>query len=376
MILRNKKIALITHYGEDFYKSRVDFINFLEENQMDCISIVPNDEYRSKIAKLHKKVYYYKYSRNWRFVFSLISVFRSFVKILKSEAPDVLLTYKFFPNIVGVLAGRRAKIKKIVATVAGIGFLEKKDHSVLINMIFILYMKVLERADVVIAQNVEDKSLLEKYVKNPLVVMTNGSGVNDENLIKVNYDTFIAENGFSLEEKYITFCSRIVKEKGILELIDAYNIVSGSEQFPYDLIVAGWFDEKGLEKNVIEKTKKNPRIHVLGYQKNVANLLEISDVFILPSYYPEGVPRSLIEALAKGKIIITTDHKGCRETCIDGYNGYLAQPKSFKGLVEVFNRLAQMDDKKRKTFQRNSRKLFEEKFHRDVVFSSIMEVIN
>jgi glycosyltransferase involved in cell wall biosynthesis len=374
--LKNKKIALIAHYGEDYYKSRVDFLNFLEENNMDCISFVPDDDYRSKIESLDKKVYYYNYSRSWRFIFSLITVYKFFVKTLRAEKPALLFTYKFFPNCVGILAGRRVKISKIVATVAGIGFLEKRDESFLIKLVFLIYIYILDKATIVVAQNLEDKILLQKHLRKAHVMMTNGSGVNAENLIVDNYEGFLLDNLLNKNKRYITFCSRILKDKGILELISAYNAISKDEQFPYDLIIAGWFDEKGLEERVVEATKINPRIHMIGYQKNVANLLEISEVFTLPSYYPEGVPRSLIEATAMSKIIITTDHKGCKETCIDGYNGFLVQPRSSESLIEVFNRLALMNEGEIAVLKQNSRDLFSKKFDRSVVFKSILNGVS
>jgi len=374
--LEKKKIGLIAHYGEDYYKSRVDFLNYLEENNMDCISFVPNDHYKEKIEKLGNKVYYYKYSRSWRFIFSSIKVYRLFVKTLRAEKPDVLFTYKFFPNCVGILAAKKAKIEKIAATVAGIGFLEKRDQSFMIKMVFLLYMWILDKANLVIAQNHEDKVLLEKHLRSARVIMTNGSGVNVDNLVLHDYDSFLTDNGLNKEKKYISFCSRILKEKGILELINAFNAVSKNRTYKYDLIIAGWFDEKGLEERVMDLSRDNPKIHILGYQKNVANILEISEVFVLPSYYPEGVPRSLIEATSMGRVIITTDHKGCRETCIDGYNGFLVEPKSPESLISKLNRLALLDTSEIETLKENSRKLFFDKFDRNVVFKAIMDELN
>lgn len=374
--MEKKKIGLIAHYGEDYYKSRVDFLNYLEENNMDCISFVPNDHYKEKIEKLGNKVYYYKYSRSWRFIFSSIKVYRLFVKTLRAEKPDVLFTYKFFPNCVGILAAKKAKIEKIAATVAGIGFLEKRDQSFMIKMVFLLYMWILDKANLVIAQNHEDKVLLEKHLRSARVIMTNGSGVNVDNLVLHDYDSFLTDNGLNKEKKYISFCSRILKEKGILELINAFNAVSKNRTYKYDLIIAGWFDEKGLEERVMDLSRDNPKIHILGYQKNVANILEISEVFVLPSYYPEGVPRSLIEATSMGRVIITTDHKGCRETCIDGYNGFLVEPKSPESLISKLNRLALLDTSEIETLKENSRKLFFDKFDRNVVFKAIMDELN
>src|SRR5690606_9194457 len=229
------------------------------------------------------------------------------------------------------------------------------------------------KADYVVTQNTEDLELLKKHLSKPQLILTHGSGVNSEKMTTSTEDKvdFIFQNNLDFKKKYITFCSRIVKEKGILELVEAYNQTS----LDYELIIAGWFDEKGLEEEVLNKIKDNPKIHYLGYQKNVSNLLSISDIIILPSYYPEGVPRSLIEALAWSKIIITTNHKGCKETCIDGENGYLVEPRSIISLINVFQKLNEQDNDSLTTFRHRSRKLFDEKFDREIVYNTIWNAV-
>lgn len=368
------KIGLIAHYGEDYYKSRVDFLNFLNKKGNETYSFVPKDAYKDKIDTLNNKVYYYSYSRSWMFVFSIISTYLFFVKNIKKEKTDVIFTYKFFPNMVGILAARKAKVPKIVATIAGIGFLENWDKSILIKLIFYIYIWILNKADVVVAQNNDDLILLQEHLTHPKVILTNGSGINPDNFKngRIYNNSFLEKNNLSSEKKYITFCSRIVKEKGIIELIQAYNKVN----INYDLIIAGWFDEKSLELDALDLIKINPKIHYLGYQKNVEELLSISDIIILPSYYPEGVPRSLIEALSLGKVIITTNHKGCKETCVNNKNGFLIEPRSVDSLVEIFNKVDLLSQVEFDSFKENSVMLFNEKFHRDVVYNTIWDAIN
>ncbi|MDM1376762.1 glycosyltransferase [Myroides marinus] len=368
------KIGLIAHYGEDFYKSRIDFLAFLKGKGCETYALVPKDEYFDKIKELSEDVYFYSYKRNWAFVFSLLSTYKLFVKRIKVEKSDLVFTYKFFPNIVGVLAARRAKVSKIVATIAGIGFLEKKDSSIAIKLIFYVYMWVLNKANYVVIQNIDDLKLLEKYLKRPKLILTNGSGVNPEAFINgKNYNSsFLEVNNLSKDSKYITFCSRIVREKGIIELISAFNLLY---DFKYNLLIAGWFDDKGIEIEVMKLIEANPRIHFLGYQKNVTDLLSVSDAVVLPSYYPEGVPRSLIEAMSLGKVIITTNHKGCKETCLDDKNGYLVEVKSIDSLVEALEKLNTLSEEKIRMFKETSVELFNKKFHRDVVFDTIWDGI-
>lgn len=367
------RIGLIAHYGEDYYKSRVDFLNFLKEKGSSTFAFVPEDEYKEKIDILEGKVYFYQYSRSWKFIFSLISTYFFFVSKLKKEKTDIVFTYKFFPNIVGIIAARKAKVSKIVATIAGIGFLEKREESFLIKCIFKFYIWILNKADYVVTQNVEDLKLLQENLTNPKLILTHGSGVNPDSFLlgRERSHDYIIKNGLNAEKKYITFCSRIVKEKGLEELVAAYNTID----INYELIIAGWFDEKGMEERILDLIKNNPKIHYLGYQKNVAELLSITEIVILPSYYPEGVPRSLIEALSLSKIIITTNHKGCKETCIDNKNGFLVEPKSIESLSKALKKIDNLNETELLFFKKNSLKLFQDKFDSKVVYKTIWDGI-
>src|SRR5690606_12287657 len=133
-----------------------------------------------------------------------------------------------------------------------------------------IYMRVLNKANYVIVQNIDDLNLLKGFLNKPKLLLTNGSGVNPKNFVKgQNYNySFLKKNNLNPDVKYITFCSRIVKEKGILELIQAYNKVN----IKYELIIAEWFDDKSLEQEALNLLKNNPKIHYLDYQKNVEDL--------------------------------------------------------------------------------------------------------
>ncbi|WP_313366855.1 glycosyltransferase [Sphingobacterium mizutaii] len=367
------KVGLIAHYGEDYYKSRRDFLNFLEEKGVESFSMVPKDDYEERINQLGNRVFYYAYSRNWRFVFSLFQTYKSFVKILSSEKPDILFTYKFFPNVVGILAASKSKVPMVVATIAGIGFLENKDKNLLIKFVFGIYMKILNKANIIVVQNKEDLAMLSNHLDRPKLILTHGSGINPKSLTSKSTEiaNYCKINNLDPSQKYLVFCSRIVRGKGIIELINAFTNV----EIDYNLIIAGWFDEKGLEEEVINLIKGKERIHYLGYQKDVSLLLDLSEVIILPSYYPEGVPRSLIEALAKGKIIITTDHKGCRETC-NNKNGFLVEPKSVDSIEQALLDLNKLDEDEKSKYKNESLNLFNTKFDRNIVFKTIWDGIN
>ncbi|GHU16176.1 glycosyl transferase [Spirochaetia bacterium] len=342
--------------------------------EYNVFALVPDDKSKDEILRTGIKTYFYKYEKSWKALFGIISNFFFFKNIFKKENPDMVFTYKFFPNLVGIYIAHIMKIKKIVGTVAGLGFLEKQNRSLFVNIIFKVYIYVLNKAQYIIVQNSEDKKLIGKYIDEKKLILTNGSGVNKSSFT-VDASFYCRDNwDLKKECKYFLFCSRIVKDKGIFELITAFNEISKKE-LDVGLIIAGWFDDKTIESTILDEIKNSKNIFYVGYQKDVKELISLSDCIILPSYYPEGVPRSLTEALALSKPVITTDHRGCRETCEDGVNGFLIKVKDSKDIEEKILKFINLNNTEIQKMSKSSHDLFNRKFEQEIVFKTIMDNI-
>jgi glycosyltransferase involved in cell wall biosynthesis len=367
------KICLIAHYGEDYLDYRLSFLKYLRKFGRDSFAIVPRDVYFNEINKTEFPVYFYKYSRSWKFFFDIIKTYSFFKKTLIKEKPNLVFTYKFFPNLLGIYVADKVGVKLKVATVAGLGFLENRKKYILIRIVFRIYMKVLTKADYIIVQNRDDKILFEKYHSINKVVLTNGSGVNKDMFLNIDHLPSDFKHK-DLREINFLFCSRIIKEKGILELIDAFKSLLSQKQ-NLRLTIAGWFDNKNIEKKVLESIKGCEAISFLGYAKDVQKIILQSDCVVLPSYYPEGVPRSLTESLALSRPVITTNHKGCKETCIDGVNGYLVKPRDVSDLQEKLLSFVNLNKKEIDNMKSASLELFNNKFEEKKVFKTIVDKI-
>ena len=370
--MNKKKIAmLISHYGEDFLTYRINFLKYLENLGYDTVAVVSDDKFKTEIKNTGISAYFYKYNHSILAIFNIISAFLFFNKSIKKEKPDVVFTYKFFPNLIGLYAASKLKIKNIIGTVAGLGFLDKYNKNVIIKIIFLLYVHILKKANYIVVQNCDDKKIFEKFLNKEKIIITDGSGVNGAQFKFINQ--LYSRKNYNLEDDciYFIFCSRIVKEKGIFELIEAFNKIS-IEELNIGLLIAGWFNNKIMEAKVLEKLKGNKKIIYFGYQKNVKALISLSDCVILPSYYAEGIPRTLTEALALSKPIITTNHKGCRETCIDGKNGFLVNIKDIKDLEEKMKKFILLSNEKKHEMGKVSSNLFENKFEQNIIFKKIV----
>jgi glycosyltransferase involved in cell wall biosynthesis len=164
-----------------------------------------------------------------------------------------------------------------------------------------------------------------------------------------------------------------MKEKGVQEYLEAADIIKDKNK-DITFILAGSCDDPNL-LNKIQKSHSRGTIHYIGHTKNIKSYINKTMVVVLPSYYFEGVPRILLEALALDKPIITTNWRGCRDTVVHNYNGRLIDIKNTNSLIESMNYFLEDSNLVSKMVGR-SRKLAEEKFDRDKVNNKITENIN
>jgi glycosyltransferase involved in cell wall biosynthesis len=122
--------------------------------------------------------------------------------------------------------------------------------------------------------------------------------------------------------------SRLIKEKGILDYVEAARIVK-QRRPEVEFKLVGFFDKNpsALKEIELQSWIQEGVLHYLGKLDDVRPAIALSSVYVLPSYYGEGTPRTVLEAMAMGRPIITTDSPGCRETVVDGENGFLVPVK-------------------------------------------------
>ena len=258
-------------------------------------------------------------------------------KKIKEIAPDLVFSYFSKPVIFGTLAAKIAKVPRVIGMLEGLGYtfteqpegLSKKAQ--LIKSIQVLLYKIaLPQLDNIIFLNPDDpKDLLETYhIKVKQVEVLGGIGLN---LDEYNYqpiETLDSPINF-------LFIGRMLKEKGINDFIAAAKIVKQS--YPdVQFTVLGAIDSANpgaLQQSELDTLVSLNIINYPGQVDNVQKWIADSHVFVLPSYR-EGVPRSTQEAMAMGRAVITTDVPGCRETVIDGVNGFLVEKWNPQALAE------------------------------------------
>ena len=206
--------------------------------------------------------------------------------------------------------------------------------------------------DAVVFQNKDDKEDLikRKIVDNQKAIVILGSGINTKNVSEITYFNSSSMHqlkrqvGGKSESVIITLVARMIKSKGIYEFSEAAKEIT--KQYPSTLfLLVGSFNDRDID-SFSRKVFFDICSHVnwLGYRDDVANLIKISDIIVLPTYYREGIPRVLLEAAALGKPLIATDTPGCNEVIKDGENGFLVDPKNSIQLTNVLGCLISNPD--------------------------------
>ena len=248
----------------------------------------------------------------------------------KKIKPDILLSYTIKPVIWGSFAAKLAGVKKCTSMITGLGYafigLETLKKKIINQFACFLYKNALRYNDVVFFQNKDDQALFtqKKLIKPASSVLLNGSGVN--------LSHYAYTSSFPDGMTFLMVC-RLLKDKGVYEYAEAAKqILKTHPEVRFHLVGEIDHNPSAICKKDLERWHEAKVLHYLGPKRDVRESLEMASVFVLPSYR-EGTPRSVLEAMSMGRPIITTDAPGCRETVVQGKNGFLVPVQSVEHLV-------------------------------------------
>lgn len=293
--------------------------------------------------------------------------------LYKREKPDVVHHVGMKTILWGTLAAKFAKVNGVVNAVSGLGGFFAEDNK---SMLAKVMPKVLKFSHdrknlLVIFQNNEDRAM---YVKKGII--------NDRQA------RFIKGSGVNLQEFCYTpepnegkvkiiLTARMIVEKGIFLLTEAAEKLRKEYEDKAEFWLVGGIDDHpgAITREQLDKACDGKYIKWLGYRTDVKELLQQSHIVAFPSYYMEGLPKSLIEATAIGRPIVTTQSIGCKDTVDDGVNGYLIAPKEVEPLVEKLRLLIEDADLRQK-MGKAAREKAEKDFSLDVVIERHLNIYN
>ncbi|MGP4951406.1 glycosyltransferase family 4 protein, partial [Psychrobacter sp. T6-1] len=270
---------------------------------------------------------------------TLIAIYR----LLRNIEPDYMLSYTIKPIIYGTLAAWLAKVPKRFILLSGLGYTfqeveESGRRSGFQKLVHGLYQQALSKSTKVFFQNPDDLNLfktLNLLGENTPAIVVNGSGVD---VADFSVLPFPQDDAGQIKPSFLLI-ARLLKDKGVVEYVEAAKIIK--QQYPAaEFHLVGWIDENpaAIDQAQLDEWVETGIVNYWGKLDDVRPAIAASSIYVLPSYR-EGTSRSVLEAMAMGRPIITTDAPGCRETVVEGSNGYLVPVKSVGELAEAMEKL-------------------------------------
>lgn len=295
--------------------------------------------------------------------------FKALRSIFKEQQPNVILAYTIKPIIWGAFAARCVPNCRFYALVTGLGFAFQKGDwkkNLLMTLVILLYKTALKRADKVIFQNPDNRQVFIDLgiVSANKTAVVNGSGVD---ISHFEVKPLPATPTFLL-------IARLLGDKGIREYVTAANIVKQKcPEAIFQLVGPEDPSPDGISLEELTSLNHNNSVDYLGGTNDVRPYIEACSIFVLPSYH-EGLPRTVLEAMATGRPILTTDVPGCRETVIDGENGWLVEKSNVEQLAEKM--IWFIENKVQwQSMAKASRAMVEEKFDVHKVNQTLLKIM-
>lgn len=295
---------------------------------------------------------------------SPVSLARSTIaaaRFFRRTRPRVVHGFNIKPVIASMIAARFAGVPRRLATIAGLGHIFLSGRHVVRALGIALYRLALGRAHRIYFYNSADRDLFveRRIVSSARSALVDGSGVDTSRF------TVVAQpNG---ERFRVIFIGRLLREKGVAELLQAGDLLAG-RRLPITILLVGDVDPNNpssLTTEMVRSAASNGVVEWLGPAEDVAPLLATADAVVLPSYR-EGVPLALLEGAAMGRALIATEVPGCRDVVIDGDTGLLVPARDAASLAGAIAKLAS-DRALAAKFGRAARALVERRFASDVV---------
>lgn len=293
-----------------------------------------------------------------------------YIKEYRVLKPDVVHHFTIKPVLYGTMAALTTNVPSIFNSITGLGYVFTADSflAYILKPLVIFLYRIIGRSERVhfIFQNPSDRDffLKKKITTEKKSSLIMGSGVN--------VDEFVP-NYISNEIPRVLFAGRLIKEKGIFELLDAAMLLY-KKGLKFEIWIAGHIDTDNPGSLTTEElhsiTRKNTQIKHLGHRKDMPTLMSQVDIACLPSYR-EGLSMFLLEAMSCGKPIVTTDTPGCRETVIQSSNGIVVPVKNVEQLAKALEYLIE-NTNARLQMGKKSREYAEKIFSSKIVNATII----
>lgn len=360
------KIALFVNSAKTFFWHRKSLADELVSQGHEVFVVCANDGETDRFLETPFKTVFLNMSRNGINPFKEIFVILQLIRIFLNIKPDLCHNFTIKCVIYGSLAQTFVGTKRIINSITGLGIIFVRGGG-LQAFIVKLYQIVfsLSQAEIIF-QNRDDQHLFlkKKIVSEKRCHLILGSGVNIDIFKPKDIEWFPPR---------IVFASRLLKSKGVIDLLEVSKQLMEEEIF-HELLIAGELDKMNpdsLSEDDLEVFEGISHIKFLGNIRNISELLNTCHIACFPSYYREGIPKFLTESASSGLAVVTTDAPGCREV-VNG-NGFLIPVKDRWALQQALKELL-VNPELTYSFGSKSRQLAEKKFSETIILNQILSL--
>ncbi|UYZ62687.1 glycosyltransferase family 4 protein [Hymenobacter weizhouensis] len=364
------RVAIVINTSWNIWNFRRNLVQALQQAGHEVLAIAPPDAYSERLeTELGCRYVPIPMENKGTNPVKDAQLTRRFYQIYRRERPDVVLQYTIKPNIYGTLAARLAGIPS-VNNVSGLGtvFIVRNLVSRVALGLYRLAFRFPKR---VFFQNDDDRQLFLQHglVAPGITDLLPGSGVDTQR--------FRPAPQWQRHEPFtFLMIARVLYEKGVEEYFEAARLVR--EAVPGTRVqLLGGVDESGgvgVKRAVFEEWLQAGHVEYLGTSDNVPEHIGRADCVVLPSYR-EGTPKTLLEAAAMGKPVVTTDVPGCRETVLDGQSGLLCEVRNAPDLAAKMLHVLRLPAAELEQMGRAGRRLAEEKFDEQIVLNKYLRIV-
>lgn len=348
-----KRILIVTNHSYMFWQFRRELAEALQK-EYELVLAMPFVGHEEDFQKMGIRCIPISMNRRGVNPFAEAKLLLGYKKLLKKEAPDLVLTYSIKPNIYIGLLCRKTKIP-YYANVQGLGTAFQKP--VLTSLVTVLYRIAFQNVQRVFFENEENAREFRerKILSADRQVVLSGAGINLERYQMAPYPNH--------KRMHFLYLGRIMKEKGMDELFyTVRRLKKENEDFILDLV--GFFEEE--YKDQVEELENSGIAHFYGFQSDPRMFYIEADCVVLPSYH-EGMSNVLLEAAATGRPVIASNISGCRESVEDRKSGFLVEAKNKEMLYQAMKEMLHCSREERERMGKMGREKMEREFRKEAV---------
>jgi lipopolysaccharide/colanic/teichoic acid biosynthesis glycosyltransferase/glycosyltransferase involved in cell wall biosynthesis/nucleoside-diphosphate-sugar epimerase len=360
---QNKCVLFLVNHDVVIYNFRLELVERLIKEGFEVHISCPYGERIDDLVNLGVIYHNINIERHGMNFLKEWNLLHQYAQLVEEVQPLIILTYTIKPNIYGGIVARKNRIP-FIANITGLG-VSVENGGIKQKAILCLYKIGLFGAETVYFQNTENERFMLKHrIINGNYELLPGSGVN---LIQHKFEKYPEVK----DPLIFTTIGRIMKDKGIDELLDAANIVK--KKYPnVQFRLIGFFDDNYQSK--VEKAVKKGIVEYIEQQKDIHPFIKESHAIIHPSHH-EGMSNVLLESAATGRPVIASKIPGCREAFDEGVSGFGFEAQNANDLVRAIQKFINLPYVNKMEMGKNGRLKMESSFDRNIVVEKYLDRI-